>query len=246
MKFVTAVCVLAAINVFATIHASRPTQQTRLSVHQTPATAGAQSVSQPRERFDHTVRADFFAGMRGDKKRFARAMEACEKMLAVDPNHVAAMVWHGSGLMFSAGDLFRQGDTAKALDLWERGKREMDAAVALAPDSVDVLVPRGATLLESSRYVPGEERAAMLAKGVADYEKVLAIQQPYFQRLSAHARGELLFGLAEGWARAGDAAEARRYFEQILTDAQGSGQEARAKTWLETGQLSSTRCIGCH
>ncbi len=229
MKSVVIIGVIALANMAATIHVSRPSLQTEQA-----------------QRFDNTVREDFFAGFRGDKQRLARGMDLCEKALAADPKHSEAMVWHGSGLMFWAGEAFSRGETPKGVDLWDRGKREMDAAVALAPDAVNVLIPRGATLLEVSRHVPGEERSALLAKGLADYERVLELQQPYFATLSAHARGELLFGLAEGWSRAGDPLKARRYFEQILRDATGSGQQSRAQTWLKNGQLSSTACIGCH
>lgn len=63
--------------------------------------------------FDYnTVRADMFAGFAGDAARFAKAMEACERTLARQPKHPEALVWHGSGLFFQAGQAFQRGDMA--------------------------------------------------------------------------------------------------------------------------------------
>lgn len=253
MKIVTVVSSLAVLNVLATMHATQVDQNApapHTSSRYTPALVSAnelQSASPAAQRFDHRVRADFFAGLRGDESALARAMKTCEDTLASDPTHAEAMVWHGSGLLFRAGQAFARGDAAKGMKQWEHGLREMDDAVALAPESVGVLIPRAATLLEVSRSVPTEDATALLAKALADYEKVLALQQPVFATLSAHAKGELLFGLAEGWARKGDLAKARQYFEQILSDAPGSGQQVRARAWIETGELpAQTGCIGCH
>jgi len=232
MKIQVALSGLALVHVLAVLSAAGPAGQSP------PATQA---------RFDMRVRADFFAGMRGDAAAFARAMDACEKTLAAEPKHPEALVWHGSGLLFQAGQAYRAGDAAKGGALWDRGMREMDDAVALAPTSVNVLIPRGATLLQVSRFVPAELVKGLLAKGLEDYEKAYAVQKPFFGKLSAHARGELLFGLAEGWARLGEPSKARRYFELIVSEAEGSGQEPRARAWLETGRPpADTSCIGCH
>ena len=89
----------------------------------------------------------------------------------------------------------------------------------------------------------------LLEQAVADYEKVLQIQESYFDTLGDHPRGELLFGLAEGSARLGRPDKTRAYFERLIKDAPTSGQTARAEGWLKTGTLPKivgTGCIGCH
>jgi hypothetical protein len=119
----------------------------------------------------------------------------------------------------------------------------------MQPDDVGVLIPRGATLLEVSRTAEPLEAKSFLATAVADYEKVLALQASYFARLSVHARGELLFGLADGAHRLGDTEKARRYFTELLAAGKGSAYESRAAAWLAGGQQdrpSSTTCLGCH
>ena len=123
-------------------------------------------------------------------------------------------------------------------------------AVSLAPDNVGVLIPRGATLLEVSRFVPDANTGrALLATAVADYERVLDLQAPYFKYLSEHARGELLFGLAEGLHRLGERDRARAYFERLASEAKGSEYSARADAWLlDPAAASATQrgCAGCH
>jgi tetratricopeptide (TPR) repeat protein len=199
-------------------------------------------------RFDYLVRADFFAGMRGDRARFERAMKLCEETLAREPRHAEAMVWYGSGLLVLAGQSFRSGDATKGRELWERGLRTMAEAVAIAPDRVGVRIPRGATLLLAARQVPpGAESQALLQAGVGDYEKALALQTPYFERLSVHARGELLAGLAEGWHELGQEDRARAYLERMVAELDDTGYQTRAKAWLETGPpLGGFACASCH
>lgn len=157
------------------------------------------------QRFDELVRADFFAGVAGDAAALDRAMRLIEVTLETDPRRPDVLVWHGSGLIARAAQAIEKGDTSASDSFWKRGLQEMNDAVALAPDNVAVLIPRGATLLEVSRSVPDADQAKrLLATGVADYEKVLVLQAPYFKYLSDHARGELLLGLAEGLHRVGE------------------------------------------
>ena len=200
-------------------------------------------------RFDFLVRNDFFAGFGGDAAALERGMKACEQVLAQNPKHAEALVWHGGGLFFSSGQSFRKGDPNKGMELYSRGLQEMSDAVALAPDNVGVLIPRGATLLTGSRFMPpGDPASKLLAQGLADFEKVYELQNSYFDTLSGHARGELLFGLAEGFVRAGNQAKARQYFEKLAAAGPGAGHYDEAKAWLETGKLDSKRaaCTGCH
>jgi tetratricopeptide (TPR) repeat protein len=203
----------------------------------------------PAQRFDSEVRADFFAGFRGDAARLERAMARCDQELAGNPDHAEALVWRGSGWMFKSGAAFQTGDSQKGMELWQRGLDEMNRAVALAPDNVGVRIPRGATLFEASRQAPPAMAAPILKLALEDYEHALQLQEKsgYFQRLSSHAKGELLFGLAEGWARAGDQQKARDYFTRLTKDASGSGRTAYAQAWLDGKPPASPGpCVGCH
>ena len=187
----------------------------------TPGPAAGQSPAP--ERFDYVVRDDFFAGLRGDTTRLARAMKVCEDLLAKNPRHAEALVWHGAALLIQAGQAFQrgEGDTARALS--NRGVGEMEAAVAMAPSDPGVLVPRGAVLSAAARNVRDPERArAFLRTAVGDYEKAVGVQAPSFPQMSEHARGELLGGLADGWQRLGDEDRSRGYLTRMVAELSGS------------------------
>lgn len=209
--------------------------------------AQAPAIATP--RFDMVVRTDFFAGFAGDAERLAAGMATCERYLAADPNHAEALVWHGSGLVFQAGGAFQRGDGERGGALWQTGFDEMRRAVALAPDSVGVRIPRGAVLLQATRTMPEAQARPILELAVGDYERVLAIQAPVLSTLSEHARGQLLYGLAEGSARLGRLDQARRYFTQLVSDAPESALTPRARQWLAEGRLPPEKglgCVGCH
>jgi tetratricopeptide (TPR) repeat protein len=210
----------------------------------------AQPTPPEAQRFDELVRADFFAGVAGDAAALDRAMRLIEATLAKNPERPDVLVWHGAGLVARAGQAFEKGDTAAGDGFWQRGLKEMDQAVTMAPENIAVLIPRGAVLLEISRAVPESDQAkALLAKGVADYEKTLALQAPYFKYLSEHSRGELLFGLAEGLHRLGERDRARTYFERLRSEARNSEYESMAAAWLNDPSGATARqrgCVGCH
>jgi|SRR5579871_1004810 len=200
------------------------------------------------ERFDLKVRNDFFAGFAGDKDALTRGMKACETALAENPKNAQALVWHGGGLLFQAGTAFQGGDQQKGMELWPRGLKEMQTAVDLEPDNVAVRIPRGATLLASSRFTPPEFGKPLLVDGVADYQRTYDLQKAVFATLGSHPRGELLFGLAEGYSRLGDEANATKYFEQIKRDLPDTAYAKRADLWMQNKSLpvAQTGCIGCH
>jgi tetratricopeptide (TPR) repeat protein len=202
------------------------------------------------QRYDMVVRQDFFAGLAGNKEALARGMKATEETLAKEPNHAEAKVWHGIGLLITASQSFQKGDVQNGMTVWQQALAEMAEGVRLAPDSVAVVIPRGATLISASRQTPPDMAKPILETGVADFEKVLKIQEPRFAELGVHPRGELLTGLADGWSRLGNTEKARAYFERIATELKGSVYEQKAKAWLENKPEAKApgffNCSGCH
>lgn len=201
------------------------------------------------QRFDNVVRADFFAGYRGDQARLARGMETCEKALAADPNDAPALVWHGGGLFFLSGQKFRAGDWKAGAEMQQRGLQEMDRAVSLQPDALATLIPRGATLLASAPFFPDDASARpLLLTAIADYEKVNRLQGAAAQR-AIHSRGELYGGLAVGYRLLGDHDAAAKYLNRIVAELPGTPYAAQASAWLaHPDQVKKTDrfCLGCH
>ena len=204
--------------------------------------------AQDTRRFDLKVRQDFFAGFAGDKEALARGMKASEEALAANPKFAEAMVWQGSGFLFQAGRAFQGGDQQKGMELWSNGLKEMQTAVDLAPDNVAVRIPRGAVLLATSHFVPEQMAKPLIEQGLSDYRHTYDLQKSYFDTLGSHPRGELLFGLAEGYSRDGDRASAEKYFELIRSSLPNTPYANRANLWMETKSLpaNETGCVGCH
>jgi hypothetical protein len=212
------------------------------------APAGAQTPAPNPDRFDLKVREDFFAGVGGDSARLAKGMKACEEILATNPKAAEALVWHGAGTFFLSGQAFQGGDQQKGIELWTRGINEMKTGVELSPDNPGTRIPRGATLLTGTRFAPPEMAKPLMKDALEDYEHIYEIQKPYFATLGTHPRGELLFGLAEGYSRFGNNEKAQFYFEQIKQQLPNSAYAKRADLWLTTKSLpmNQTGCIGCH
>src|SRR5262249_12451543 len=110
-------------------------------------TAAGVAHAQAVHRFDYLVREDMFRGFAGDTAALERAMALCETRLAENPNNAEALVWHGTGLLFRAGEAVRTGDYDKGVALNRAGLAEMAKAVALRPNDISVLIPRGAVML---------------------------------------------------------------------------------------------------
>ncbi|HTT33647.1 MAG TPA: hypothetical protein VMH48_08595 [Methylomirabilota bacterium] len=202
------------------------------------------------ERFDMQVREDFFSAFAGDQQALERGMKKCEEALAKDPKNAEALVWHGSGLSYSAKKAFMSGDVERGRQIQAQGVKEMNDAVALRPDDVTVLIPRASIFLSAALHVPSPEVAKRDFQIAADdYEKTLRIQAPAFSRLPIHARGELLGGLAEAWNGLGETEKARSYLSRIVQELPNTAYAQRAKKLLEaplkSGALETT-CLGCH
>jgi hypothetical protein len=133
--------------------------------------------------------------------------------------------------------------------LWERGLGEMNEAVSLAPNSLGVVIPRGAVLLQASRALPPPMGEPLLRTGVATSSTCSNCRRPTSTTLGDHPKGELLFGLADGYARLGDKVKARAYFERLIAEAPTSGHAPRGRAWIETGVVPHAPglgCFGCH
>ena len=200
-------------------------------------------------RFDMKVRNDFFAGFSGNGEALARGMTVAEATIAAnEPEAPEAMAWHGGALMYLSGQKFQQGDSNSGMQLWAQGLDEMNKAGDLAPRSVAVLVPRAATWLAISRFVPPAQGRPLIEKGVADYEKVYEIQSAVFDKLGDHPRGELLFGIADGYARLENKEKAAQWFGKLASLGAVSGHFDQAKLYLQAGkyEVKGTGCVGCH
>jgi tetratricopeptide (TPR) repeat protein len=221
----------------------------RLSAYVIVVVVVVVAVAIAQERFDYKVRTYFFSGYAGDNAALQKGMKICEDALATDPKNAEALVWHGSGVYYQAFQAFQQGDQQKGVELARRGTKEMDDAVTMAPDDLGVRIPRGAFLLTSSHSV-GDPTVArgMIEKGISDFERAYAIQEPNLAKMGVHPKGELFIGLADGYSRLGQPEKAEEWFKRIATEMKGTPYGASANLWLQTKSLPPEKagCFGCH
>jgi hypothetical protein len=201
-----------------------------------------------RQGFDHLVRNDYFAGFAGNREALERAMAKTTVVLADNPKHAEAMVWHGTGLFFQAGEAFRTGNREKGMELYGKGVGMMDAAVALAPRNVGVRIPRGAVLLQASLSMQEAMAKPLIEKGLSDYLAAYEIQKAELDALGEHPKGELLFGIADAHRRLGNNEGAEQFFGMIVKAMPGTNYAKRAEIWMNTKTLTpaQVRCVGCH
>ena len=179
-------------------------------------------------------------------------MEMIDEALTANPKNAKAKVTHGIGILRRSGDAAQRGELEKSAKMYQAALDEMEEAVQLAPDDAIVRVPRGSTFITASRFMPPQMAKPLLEIGLSDFEKVLELQErdQTFSKRSAHQRGELLTGLADGWNRMGNDEKAREYFERILAELGGTVYEKRAQAWLgnkpESRSPAFFACIGCH
>jgi tetratricopeptide (TPR) repeat protein len=206
--------------------------------------------AETQERFDHKVRNDFFAGFTGDRAALARGMKTCKEILANNPKHAEALVWHGAGLFFEAGQAFQSGDQPKGMELTGKALAEMDEAVALEPDNIGVRIPRGAAVLSAARSMPdGPFAQSLFQRGIEDHLRAYELQKNHLDQLGEHPLGELLFALADAYSRTGKPDRAEEFFRRIEARTPGSVYAKRAAKYLETREplpVAETRCFGCH
>ncbi|HEX8847430.1 MAG TPA: hypothetical protein VF791_22490 [Pyrinomonadaceae bacterium] len=243
--------VIIACGLYVTASSQSFNQSAAIAVRAQVSRTQEGNAPSPAPRFDALVRDDFFAGMMGDASRLERGMKFTEEILAVNPKHADALVWHGGGLLARAAQAYAKGDVSAGDSLWKRGLKEMNDAARFEPHNMRVKIGRSATLIglaQSGWDSSDAEGRALLLSALKDYEKVYQWQKPFFRKLSMHSRGELLFGLASGWSILGERRKALKYLRLIIEECRGTKYEREAQRWLNITPLPVVQhdCTGCH
>jgi hypothetical protein len=199
--------------------------------------------------FNSELRDLYFAAFNGDAKAMETASKRADGRLAANPKDADALVWHGVGVFFSCGQAFQKGDMETGMDLYRKGLDEMARAVELDPDNDAVRSVRGGILMQATLHMDGNpETGQLIDTALSDYEHVYEARKSTLDKMDTHARGELLFGLADGNRRAGNEAKAREWFKRVSSEMNGTPYQKRADSYLQTGTLSveESACQGCH
>lgn len=180
-------------------------------------------------------------GTAGDNAALDQGLNDSEAALTADPKDAQAQVWHGIGLMLKCRNVVASGDNDEAVQLFGQALKEMDAAVAEAPDDPRILLPRGSTVLHASIAMPpGEEADELLRSGLDNYLKCVG-------KVQGVLLDRVLYGIADAYARLGQTEQATKYFERVAAEAKGTGYERNARVWLTTKSLTpeQSMCDAC-
>ena len=195
------------------------------------------------------MRSDLFAGMAGNPDALKRLNDVSSKALAGNPDHAQALVWHGAAML---GEFFmeaQKGNAQAFMGHFQKGSAEMDRAVSLAPDDLEVRIMRASLYAPASRQMPAPFGESMLEKARADLQHTFDLQRPELKQIGTHPLGELLQGLADAYSRQGKKDDAEKYYRMIQTMLKGTEYARRADAWMATKQplpAERTACVGCH
>ena len=195
------------------------------------------------------MRNDLFAAMAGNADAFKRMNEASSNVLATNPDHAQALMWHGAATL---GEFFmeaQKGKAQSAMGSFQKGTAEMDRAVSLAPNDLEVRIMRAVLYAPASREMPPPFAEPLLEKARADFQHTFDIQQAELAQLGTHPLGELLQGLGDAYSRQGKTGDAEKYYRMIQSMLKNTEYARRADEWMKTRQplpAEKTACVGCH
>ena len=210
-------------------------------------TAGA---LQAQARLDsNQMRNDLFAAMGGKPDALKRMLDTSQKLLDQNPDHAQALVWHGAATIGSFFMEAQKGNAQAAMSIFQKGAADMDRAVSLAPDDIEVRILRSVLYGPASRQFPLPLAQDMLEKARTDLQHAYDLQQSHLSELGTHPLGELLQALADANSRQGRTDNAEKYYRLIQTMLKDTEYARRAGEWMKTKQPlpeAQTNCVGCH
>ena len=194
------------------------------------------------------LRNDLFAAMAGNAEALQRIFVGTENVLKENPNHAQALVWHGAATM---GKFFVEppGNPQAAMQNVQHGVAEMDRAVSLTPDDLEIRIMRAVVYGPASRNLPPPLAESMLEKTRTDLQHTFDLQEKYLAELGTHPLGELLQALGDAYSRQGKADDAEKYYRMIQTMLKDTEYARRAGEWMKSRQPlpeAQTNCVGCH
>lgn len=195
------------------------------------------------------MRNNLFAAMAGNPNALKPIFDASEKILAQNPDHAQALMWHGVATLAEFFGEAQKGNPQAAFPKFQKATEEMDRAVSLAPDDIEVRVLRAVLYSPASRSVPPAAASGLLEKASSDFQHTFDLQKNHLDQIGTHPLGELLQGLGDTYSRQGKADNAEKYYAMVQTMLKDTEYAARASEWMKTKQPlpeAKTACVGCH
>jgi signal transduction histidine kinase len=166
-----------------------------------------------------------------DAGAIAEAEELFDQILAAEPENATALVYRGSLLGLKLGfHLLPPNQSAATL---RQSNADLDRAVALAPDDLEVRTVRGYTSLYTPSFV-GRDRIA-----VEDFSHIIQLLER--QTGAELQRAEFHLALGDAYHKAGEDDKARQSWRRVMELSPGASVAiaAESKLRLVAGQSSS-------
>jgi len=200
----------------------------------------------------HTlVREDIFAGWRADDmERHARGEKNIDELLKRRPEAKADLLaWKGGTTLYRAVLAFETNKNNEFQHYMQKSLDLFAEAHKLAPQSPGVAAVIGGSYTLFADRLPEKNHSAAWSECYDNYQVLWNQQGPDVAKMTVHARGELLAGLAQSAQRTGRQKEFGDHLEKILALLPGTPYERVAKRWKNNPQLainSSITCKTCH
>jgi len=157
----------------------------------------------------------------GDKSAVKKAIETAERALELDPGNALALAIRGSATTLRGRDAWLPW---KKLDYVEEGCDDLDKAVEMAPNNVDVRLFRAVNSLN----LPGFFKRLHYA--VKDLKHIRSL--PYFDRLPADLRATVFYYSGIAYQKSGQVERGSQMLQQAVKAAPESEYGKRAAAEL--------------
>ncbi|HKC86390.1 MAG TPA: hypothetical protein VKG02_10475, partial [Blastocatellia bacterium] len=157
-----------------------------------------------------------------DTAAIADAEKLFDQILAAEPDNATALVYHGSLLGLKLG--FRLVPPDRSLAALRQSNADLDRAVALAPDDLEVRGIRGYTSLYTPSFV-GRDRIA-----VEDFSHIIQLLER--QPGAELQRAEWRLALGDAYHKAGEDDKARQSWRRVMELSPGASAAIAAESKL--------------
>ena len=107
--------------------------------------------------------------MAGNADALKRMNEASSKVLAANPDHAQALLWHGTATLAEFFMDAQKGKAQSGMGNLQKGTAEMDRAVLLAPNDLEVRIMRAVLYAPASRQMPDQYALEAFKVNSIDY-----------------------------------------------------------------------------
>lgn len=163
-------------------------------------------------------------GVEGDKEAVKKAEKVLKKLIDLEPKDAEAYCWYGSVLTLKGKYAWFPLNKMKYVN---KGIKEMDKAIELAPDNVTVRMIRA----NNSLSLPDMFHRTDIA--ITDFEHLISMKEKNPGSFEEDLLAEILLNMGKAYKKKGDLLKARENWQKVIETAPESEEALEAKELLE-------------